>query len=103
MALPRLGETYGYVFSKVNAPDERWVYDVIARHMSHHGTGSDRAKRVLAILRLGTSTSGSHSVDVCVVRTRTESIRSPQNVVAITRMHMQVILGVTLPNAWERG
>ncbi len=36
-ALPRLGETYGYVFSQVNAPDERWVYDFIARHMSHHG------------------------------------------------------------------
>ncbi len=53
---------------------------------------NDRAEHVLALLRLGTSTSGSHSVDVCVVRTRTESIRTPRNVVAITHMRMQVIL-----------
>ncbi len=33
-ALPRLGETYGYVLSQVNAPDERWVYDFIPRHES---------------------------------------------------------------------
>ncbi len=89
-ALPRLGKTYGYVFSHVNAPDERWVYDFITRHMSHHGKSAQVIEQsvyyTIAILRLGTSTSGSHSVDVCVVRTRTESIRSPRNVVAITCM-----------------
>ncbi len=40
------------------------------------------------------STGSSHSIDVCVVWTSPESIRMLQNV---TRMSMQVILGVILP------
>ncbi len=33
----RLGGTHGYVLCQVDAPDEQWAYDSIARHMSHHG------------------------------------------------------------------
>ncbi len=28
----KLGDMHGYVLSQVDAPDERWVYNFIARH-----------------------------------------------------------------------
>ncbi len=73
-ALPRLGDTHGYVLSQVDAPDERWVYDYRQTHEAPWKTRpSDRACTSCTTSGYD-STGSSHSVGVCVVQTHPESI-----------------------------
>ncbi len=67
-ALPKPGDTHGYVHSQVDAPDERWVYDFYHQtHKSPRKTTQEIEQSVTSYTMSGDdSTSSSHSVEVCM-------------------------------------